>query len=295
MIKDFLQLHGEYFDDKSFKDLTTVKIGGLISNYLLVNSVDDLKEVINYLKANKIAFKIIGNGSNLVCGEDTYDGVVISLKKLNNYEINNTSVYVEAGVMAPMLANTLARQGLSGLEFASGIPGTIGGLVYMNAGAYKSSMSAVVEKVLILKNDELVWMNNDELEFSYRHSILQDHPRWIVVAAVINLSKKDPELILDLMNDRLTRRKASQPLDMPSCGSSFRNPENDFAWKYIDQIGYRGYKVNGAMVSEKHSNFIVNVGGATASDYLTIAYNIIDTVKEKYGIKLVMEVEKFNC
>ena len=151
MIKSFLQSHGEYYDDKYFKDLTTLKMGGHIKHFVVVDSVDDLIEVVAFLKTKRIPFKVLGNGSNLVCGESEYDGVVISLKKLNSYEINNDEVYVEAGFMAPALSNILAKQGLSCLEFASGIPGTIGGLVYMNAGAYRASMADIVNEVLILR------------------------------------------------------------------------------------------------------------------------------------------------
>lgn len=295
MIEEFLSAHGEYYNDKCFKDLTTLKMGGEIAHYVLPNSVDDLKEIISFLKNNKILFKLIGNGSNLVCGTSRFEGVVISLKKLNSYEINNDEVYAEAGVMAPMLAQVLAKQGLSCLEFASGIPGTIGGLIYMNAGAYKSDMSNVINEVLVLKDDELVWMKNEELNFSYRHSIFHDHPRWVVIAGRLKLAKKNCEVIEELMFDRLTRRQNTQPLDKASAGSCFRNPDDNFAWKLIDSIGYRGYHINDVYVSDKHSNFIVNNGNGTAEDYLKIAYEIQDKVKDKYGIKLVMEVEKFNC
>ena len=295
MIKSFLQSHGEYYDDKYFKDLTTLKMGGHIKHFVVVNSIDDLKEVVAFMKTNKIAFKVLGNGSNLVCGESEFDGVVISLKKLNSYEINNDEVYVEAGHMAPALSNILAKQGLSCLEFASGIPGTIGGLVYMNAGAYKASMADIVNEVLILKDDELLWFGNDDMNFSYRHSILHDHPRWVVVAAKLKLKRKPSAEIEDLMADRLARRKMSQPLDKASAGSCFRNPDDGYAWKLIDGIGYRGYHINDVYVSDKHSNFIINDGNGKADEYLQIAYEIQDKVKEKYNIKLVMEVEKFNC
>lgn len=295
MIAQFLKQHGEYHDDKTFRDLTTLKMGGRIRHFVVPDSVDDLIVIVNYLRTNRISYKIIGNGSNLVCGESEYDGVIISLKKLDSYEIDNDELYVEAGVLVPLLANTLAKQGYSALEFAAGIPGCIGGLVYMNAGAYKGSMSDIVKEVLVLKEGELIWFSNDEMDFGYRHSILQDHPHWAIVAAKLNLAKKDSQEILDLMADRLRRRKETQPLEMPSAGSCFRNPEGTFAWKLIDGIGYRGMKVNGICVSEKHSNFIVNEGGGTADDYLGVAYQIIDKVKDKYGIKLVMEVEKFNC
>ena len=295
MIEEFLKQHGEYSSDKYLKDLTTLRMGGHVKHFVMPNGVDDLKAIIEYLKNNMIAFKLIGNGSNLICGESEFDGVVLNLKKLNSYEILNDEVYVEAGVMAPALANILAKQGLSCLEFASGIPGTMGGLIYMNAGAYKSDMSNVVNEVLVLKDNELIWMNNEECKFSYRHSIFHDHPHWVIVAAKLKLVKKSVELIEDLMQDRLQRRRQTQPLDLPSAGSCFRNPEDGFAWKLIDGINYRGVCKNGVCVSQKHSNFIVNNGNGTAEDYLNIAYEIQDKVKNKYGIKLVMEVEKFNC
>ena len=295
MLETFLKSHGEYHDDKYFKDLTTLKMGGYIRHFILPETVDDLKVIIAYLKSNRIIFKVIGNGSNLVCGESDYNGVVICLKKINSFEIHNDELYVEAGVLAPVLAQTLAKQGLSCMEFASGIPGCIGGLIYMNAGAYRSSMSDVIREVLVLKDDELVWMNNDELQFSYRHSIFHDHPRWVVVAARLKLERKDPKDIEALMKDRLDRRKSTQPLDKPSAGSCFRNPDDQFAWKLIDGIGYRDFAVGDVSVSDKHSNFIVNNGQGTAEDYLSIACQIQDKVKEKYGIRLIMEVEKFNC
>ena len=295
MIRDFLSQHGEYHDDRYFKDLTTLKMGGHIRHFVMPDNPDDLKAIVAFLKSHRIPYKVIGNGSNLICGESEYDGVVICLKKLNNYIIDKDEVYSEAGVMVPALASVLARNGLICLEFASGIPGCIGGLVYMNAGAYKGSMADVVLEVLTLKDDQLVWLKNNELNFSYRHSIFGDHPHWVIVAARLKLEPKDAHELEDLIADRLRRRKETQPLDYPSAGSCFRNPEGDFAWKMIDGIGYRGYKVNDVLVSDKHSNFIVNTGHGKAEDYLSIVYQIQDKVKDKYGVKLIMEVEKFNC
>lgn len=295
MIREFLSGHGEYHDDKSFAELTTLRMGGKIAHFVLPETIDDLKSIISFVKTEHIPFKVIGNGSNLVCGESSYDGVVICLKKICGYEIMNDEVYVEAGMMAPKLANILAEEGLSCLEFASGIPGNIGGLVYMNAGAYKKEMADVINEVLVLKDGELVWFDKSELNFSYRHSIFHDHPRWVVVAAKLSVEKKDAKQIKEIMADRLQRRKDSQPLDKPSAGSCFRNPEGGFAWKLVDGIGYRGYSINDVSVSDKHSNFIVNNGHGTAQDYLQIAYDIQEKVKKQYGVKLVMEVEKFNC
>lgn len=295
MIKSFLSEHGDYKDDKSFKQLTTIKMGGEIAHYVEPYSVDDLKEIIYFLRNKRIPFKIIGNGSNLICGSSRYDGVVINLKRFNNYEIKNDSVYVEAGVMAPYLSRKLAEQGLSGLEFASGIPGTIGGLVYMNAGAYKKQMQDLIIDVIVLINNEVVTLKNEELKFSYRYSIFQEHPHWIILGTNLKLVADTKEEIQALIQDRSMRRKNTQPLDKPSAGSCFRNVGDISAWKLIDSIGYRGYNLNGVEVSSKHPNFIVNEDGGCGEDYLKIALDIQEKVYKKHNIKLIMEVEKFNC
>ena len=295
MIEEFLKKHGEYRDDKCFRELTTLKMGGPIRHRVYPETADDLREIVDFLKDRGIPFKMLGNGSNLICGESTYEGAVICLKKLNGFQIEGNEVTAEAGVMAPYLAGVLAREGLSGFEFAASIPGDIGGLVYMNAGAYKRDMSDVIKEVLVYRRGETLWLKKEELDFSYRHSLFQDHPRWVILACKMVFEKGNPEDILDLMNDRLLRRQASQPLDKPSAGSCFRNPEGSFAWKYIDEIGYRGYRKGGVKVSEKHSNFIINDGEGTADDYLGIVYDIQDKIKKKHGIDLIMEVEKFNC
>ncbi len=295
MIKEFLEKHGDYRSDRSFKDLTTLRMGGGIAHYVEPYNLAELKEIVRFLKANRLPFKLIGNGSNMLCGSSFYDGVVISLRHFDDYEIDDNEVYVKAGVLMPYLSQVLAKEGLSGLEFASGIPGTVGGLVYMNAGAYKKDMSQIVKEVVVLKDDEVVTMNRDELKFAYRYSIFQEHPHWFIIACRMKLKKGDSKEISDLMKERYERRRASQPLDMPSPGSCFRNPDNDFAWKLIDGIGYRGHKFGGAMVSDKHSNFIVNYDNGKAEDYLELVYEIQDKVRDKYGVKLIMEVEKFNC
>lgn len=295
-IVNFLSSHGDLKLDASFKDITTIKIGGPIKYLVSPFDINRLKVIITFLKEENIPYKVVGHGSNLICGDKTYDGCVIRLEHLDHYYFDEEhKLYVEAGMMIPRLANVLASQGLSGLEFASGIPGTLGGLVYMNAGAYKSSMADIVESVLVLKDGEIVWMNKDELDFSYRHSIFHDHLDWIILAAKITVTKSKTNEIKELMADRLKRRKATQPLDKPSAGSCFKNPEENFAWHYIDGIGLRGYRHNGIEVSAKHPNFILNVDKASAKDFIETTDYIIEKVKEKYDVDLIMEVEKFNC
>lgn len=295
MIKDFLKKHGDYRDDKSFKDVTTIKMGGSISHFIEPYNTNDLVAIIDYVKTNRIDYKIVGNGSNIIAGSSNYDGIVISLKHFDNYEINNDEVYVEAGILAPYFANVICKAGLSGFEFAQGIPGTIGGLIYMNAGAYKKEIGDIIKEVTVLRNGKIDKLKKEELKLSYRYSIFQEHPHWIVLSCVLKLSQKDPKEIKALMEERLQRRKNTQPLDMPSAGSCFRNPEGKFAWQLIDELGYRGYNLNGVEISSKHSNFIVNKGNGKGEDYLKIVYDIQQKVQKEYGIKLVMEVEKFNC
>lgn len=295
MIKDFLKKHGDYRDDKSFKDITTIKMGGLISHYIEPYNIDDLITIIDFIKTNKLDYKIIGNGSNIIAGSSNYEGIVISLKHFDNYEISNDEVYVEAGILAPYFASVICKAGLSGFEFAQGIPGTIGGLIYMNAGAYKKEIGDIIKEVTVLKNGKIEKLKKEELKLNYRYSIFQEHPHWTILSCILKLNEKDPKEIKEIIDERLQRRKDTQPLDMPSAGSCFRNPDNKFAWQLIDELGYRGYNLNGVEVSNKHSNFIVNKGNGKGEDYLKIVYEIQEKVLKEYNIKLVMEVEKFNC
>lgn len=292
---NFLSSHGDLRLDASFKDITTIKMGGKIKYLVSPFDLNRLKLIVTYLKEEMIPFKVFGRGSNMICGSGDYDGCIIRLDHLNHYHFDEGMVCVEAGMMAPRLANVLSSQGLSGLEFASGIPGTIGGLIYMNAGAYKRSMMDIVDSVLVLIDGELKWLSNEEVRFSYRHSIFHDHNDWVIVAAKLYLVKDDPEKIRELMANRLSRRRATQPLDKPSAGSCFKNPDNDFAWRLIEGIGFRGYRYNGIMVSDKHPNFIVNNGGGNAEDFVATANLIQARVKNQYDVDLKMEVEIFNC
>lgn len=295
-ILNFLSSHGDVKTDASFKELTTIKMGGKIAYLVVPYDMNRLTLIVKFLKEEDISYKIIGRGSNIICGEEDYDGCVIRLEHLNQYRFDDDGdLYVEAGVLAPRLANVMASQGLSGLEFASGIPGTIGGLVYMNAGAYKRSMSDIVKKALVLIDDELVWLDKDELNYAYRTSIFQKHPDWTILACKLAVTKEKPTVIKELIADRLKRRRATQPLEKPSAGSCFRNPEGDFAWRLIDACGFRGYQYNGIEVSSKHPNFILNVNSATAEDFIATTNLIRLKVKDTFDVDLIMEVELFNC
>ncbi len=283
--------------DRPLSTMTTLRIGGNCKYVIYPNSDVSLDAVIRTLKEENIPFKLIGKGSNLLCCDKEYNGAVIRLDKFfNNSYINGTEMVAQAGCSIIALAVEAMKNGLSGLEFASGIPGTLGGTVFMNAGAYKASMSDIVKEVFVYRDGNLHWIPASECGFAYRTSIFQKHPDWIVLAARLKMEPKDSDIIRDLMENRRNRRISTQPLEFPSCGSVFRNPEDGMrAWELIDAIGYRGKCVGGACVSEKHPNFIVNIGGATAKDYMQLVEEIRGKVLDKYGILLHTEMERFNC
>lgn len=275
--------------------MTTLRIGGYTKYVCYPDSDVALDAILRLTKKYAVPYKMIGKGSDLLCSDDDYEGVVIRLDRhFNSCYFANDEVTVQAGCSTIALAVRAMKNGLSGLEFASGIPGTIGGAVFMNAGAYRSSMADIVEEVFVYRNGKLEWISNKECEFSYRSSAFQKHLDWIIVAARLKLRPEDPKEIEALMKNRKERRIASQPLDYPSCGSVFRNPEGRNAWELIDGIGYRGKQIGDACVSEKHCNFIINKGHAKASDYMQLVKEIQAKVKEQFDVDLVTEMEMFN-
>jgi UDP-N-acetylmuramate dehydrogenase len=274
--------------------MTTLRIGGKAKYVAYPDDSVSLDSLIRIIRKNNLPFKLIGKGSNLLCSDKDYDGVIIRLEKFNDFYIVDTSVVAQAGCSIIAVAYAAMKAGLSGLEFASGIPGSVGGVTFMNAGAYRSSMSDVIDSVFVYWDGKFEWVPKGECGFGYRTSVFQSHPDWIVIAIRLNLEKRDPDEIRALMDSRRERRMASQPLDRPSAGSVFRNPDDVPAWKLIEGIGYRGHRIGDAQVSEKHVNFIVNDGHARAEDFLALTEEIQKLVKEKYGISLHMEVEKFN-
>ena len=294
-ILDLLKPYGEIQENVSFKTLTTFRVGGIAKTVIYPNDSFSLISIIKILKDNDCEYKIFGNGSNILCSEDEYDGFIIRLNRtMNNFFFDEDYLTAQAGCSIINLSYQAMKNSLSGLEFASGIPGTLAGCIFMNAGAYKSDMSNIIEEVEVLVDDKIIWLNNKECDFSYRHSIFSAHPDWIIISAKIRLHKGDQQQISDLMKNRQERRMATQPLEYPSAGSTFRNTEEHFAWKLIDEIGYRGKKIGGAQVSEKHSNFIINVDNASADDIIKLTDEIKREVKDRFNVDMIMEVEKFN-
>lgn len=296
-IKEFLEREniGDVLFDEELKKHTTYKVGGVCDYFVLPSSLEKLLLLLKYIKQNNIKYKVLGNGSNVIFSSKRFNGIIISLSKLNNVEIIGNDVKVEAGHLLIKLSNYCANNNLGGIEFASGIPGNIGGAIYMNAGAYKSDMSNIlVDVTYIDENLNIVTTNKEELDFSYRHSIFQEK-EYIIVSATLRLHPENKNDILELMNDRRQRRIETQPLEYPSAGSVFRNPSDTiFSGQLIEKLGLKGYSIGGAKISEKHANFIVNYNNATAEDVLDLINLIKKRVKDEYNIDLKVEQEIVN-
>lgn len=286
---------GKVVLDATLKKYTTYKIGGIARVICYPENSEKLIELIKLLRENDIKYMILGCGSNVIFSDEDYEGVIIKLDEMNKIEFSGNKVIAEAGASLILLANLSVNKGYSGLEFATGIPGSVGGAVYMNAGAYKSDMGYVVSKVKVLTPDlKVITMVNSELDFHYRSSFFQKNKGYICLEATIKLKKGNKDEILEIVKERRKRRIESQPLEYPSAGSVFRNPEGDYAGRLIEELGFKGLVKGGAQVSEKHANFVVNINNATAQDVRDLIFFIKEQVKEKYNIDLKVEQEFVN-
>ena len=271
---------------------TTFRIGGSAECIACPKSEEELSALLKFCAESGVEPRILGAGSNVLAPDEGIRGLLIVLKDcLGGMErISDTAIRVMAGVTMARAAVFAAGQGLSGLEFAHGIPGTVGGGVYMNAGAYGGEIKDVCTRVRILdRQGNGRWITNEEADFSYRHSAMEENP-WIVVAAEFRLIPGDEAAIKAKMQELIGRRRSSQPLELPSAGSAFKRPATGYAAAMIDQTGLKGYRVGGAAVSEKHAGFVVNLGGATASDVRTLLQQVSDRVYDATGIRLEPEV-----
>ena len=272
------------------RNYTTYKLEGKVACVYFPEDVTELEDLILMLKKEDKKHKILGNGSNLIISSK-YDGALIKLEKFDKLDIDGNIVTVGSGYMLPKLALECAKKNLSGLEFASGIPGTIGGAIYQNAGAYGEQMDKVIKSVTVLDNQgNIKKLNKEELQLGYRDSILK-HESLICLEVVLELKRDSYENIKQKMHDNLLNRKEKQPLEYPSAGSVFRNPPGYSAGKLIEDAGLKGFKVGDAMVSLKHANFIVNVGHASGEDVLQLIKIIQEKVRDETGILLEVEQE----
>ena len=293
-MKEQLEQFAEVEENASLVKLNTYHIGGLTKYLVRPNSINDLVEVLKILRENNIEYFILGNGSNIVLNSKLYEGAVIKLDKLNGIEINPelNMAYAEAGAMIGKVALESINKGLTGLEFAAGIPGTIGGCIYGNAGAYNACTMDYVESVTVLdENLNIVILKNEDISYGYRTTMFKEEKKYVILAAKFYLKNGDKANSLEMLAERQERRAATQPLEYPSAGSVFRNPDGDYAGRLIEFCGLKGYRIGGAEVSEKHANFVINKENASSKDVHDLIMYVHDTVLEKTNVDLEIEQE----
>lgn len=276
--------------DEPMSKHTSFKIGGNADIFVKATTIEDVKYVLNFVNTNSIPLTLIGNGSNLLVKDGGIRGITLQVS-LDEIEIKENIVNVGCGVKLGMLAGMLQKEGLSGFEFASGIPGCIGGAIRMNAGAYGSEFKDIVEEITyITKNGKIETIQNSEANFSYRHSKFCDTDD-IILSAKLKLEKASPDEIMKKMQENLEHRMEKQPLNFPSAGSTFKRGDDFITAKLIDEAGLKGYKIGGAEVSEKHAGFIVNTSNATAKDVIELIEYVKKIIKEKYNKNIELELE----
>ena len=295
--EDLIQLcekhHCEYKTDESLKLHTTFKIGGSCKIAVFVNSEDSIREMITYCRNSNVKFAVIGNGSNIIAEDKPFDGAVFILGSAFSKIINvkDGVVECESGLMLSSLCIFMLNEGLTGLEFAYGIPGTVGGALYMNAGAYGGEMSDVVLSADYLDTDGTVkTIMKDNMDLSYRHSAFM-HSGRIILRVRVKLNKGSAAEIKQKMDTLMDKRREKQPLNFPSAGSTFKRPEGAFAAALIEQCGLKGFSVGDAQVSEKHSGFVINKGNATFDDLMELVDAVKEKVKTDTGYDLELEPE----
>lgn len=286
-----MNLYGEVLENVSLKDYNTYKIGGKTRYLVKPYNIDSLKELLIYIKNNTLKYIIIGNGSNIILPDSDYDGVIILLSKLNEIKINENTVNAFCGVSLTYFVNELVKNNLGGLESLSGIPGTLGGAIVNNAGCYGQTIGDKLNSVTYLENGEIKTINKEECNFSYRDSIFKKNKNLIVLSAEFKLDYKNKEEMLNIIKENMIKRNTSQPLNYPNAGSVFRNPIGYSAGKLIEDAGLKNYHINGAYVSDKHANFIINKDNASSEDIIELIEYIQKEISEKYNIKLKLEQE----
>ena len=274
---------------------TTFRIGGPADYFVTASCADEIREIIGICLRNSVPYYIMGNGSDLLVGDRGFRGVIIQIfKKMNKIRVEGERIFVQAGALLSKTAAAACEASLTGMEFASGIPGTMGGALRMNAGAYGGEMKHIVESADILTTDgEVKTLSVGELGLGYRTSVISRND-YVALEAVLKLQKGDREAIRARMDELKEKRVEKQPLEYGSAGSTFKRPEGYFAGKLIEDAGLRGYRVGDAQVSEKHCGFVINRGNATAAEVAQLMEDVADRVEEKFGVRLQPEVKKIG-
>lgn len=283
------------YKDEPMRKHTTFRIGGNADYFVIPKTEEEIRNVIRLCKEERMPYYILGNGSNLLVSDKGYRGVIIEIcKKMNEICVEGNFLKVQAGALLSRVGNVALEAGLAGFEFASGIPGTMGGAVFMNAGAYGGEMKDILTEVTVLdENNEVRVLKKEELELGYRTSIVAKKG-YVVLSAKVELKKGNQMEIRQRMNELKVQRTTKQPLEYPSAGSTFKRPEGYFAGKLIADAGLRGFQVGGAQVSEKHCGFVINKENATAADIVELMRQIIERVQTEFGVKLEPEVKKLG-
>ena len=286
------RLNIPYRTDCTFADLTTFKVGGKVDLVLYPETEEQCMELISLAKKENIPLIFLGNGSNVLGSDHGYRGVIVRTDRLDKIELcENGILKVGAGVRGAKVSSFAAKNSLSGIEFLHGIPGTIGGAVFMNAGAYDGTMDQVVLQTRYLDEDgNLHTLKNEDHHFGYRKSFFMEHPKYLILDVMLQLKPGDKEEILSRIDDFQQRRREKQPLEYPSAGSTFKRPEGYFAGKLIQDAGLGGYSIGGAQVSSKHCGFIINSNNASTADILSLIRHVQDVVMSKFGVRLECEV-----
>lgn len=302
IVKKLIEINGEQQVSMSepMSRHTTFRIGGPAKVFVSPDNIEKIIKTIELLKKEEMEYFILGNGSNLLVADKGYTGIIVSTENIKSASIEKedgelTYICAEAGAMLSKVSVLAAESSLTGFEFAGGIPGTIGGAVSMNAGAYGGEIKDVIVSADVLMEDgKVIRFTKDELELSYRNSIIQKEKQLIVLAAEFAFKKGNKSEILAKMKDFSQRRRDKQPLEYASAGSTFKRPEGYFAGKLIDDAGLRGYRVGNVMVSEKHCGFVVNVGGGTCEEAKAVIAHVKDEVEKQFGVTLELEVRKLG-
>ena len=274
----------------SLDKFTTLRVGGPADYFAEPGSEEELRTLIRMAKEANVPLLLLGNGSNVLVRDGGFRGLAIRLgKAFSAVERKGDCLYAQAGALLSVLARQAQETSLTGLEFAQGIPGSVGGGVYMNAGAYGGELGPLIDFVRVLEGETIRDIPAAEMDFSYRHTRAMEES-WVILGAQFRLRPGDPEKIEAAMKDYAARRREKQPLEYPSAGSFFKRPAGHFAGALIEGAGLKGLTVGGAQVSEKHAGFLINIGGATASDFLELMKQVQTKVMEKYGVQLEPEV-----
>jgi len=281
--------------DEPMKKHTTFRVGGNADYFVMPKTIQEVKAVVDLCRHMDMPYYVVGNGSNLLVSDNGYRGVIVQIfKEMNAITVEEDCVHAQAGALLSKVGSVALEEELSGFEFAAGIPGTVGGAVVMNAGAYGGEMKDILANATVLTEDgEVLTLKNDELELGYRTSIIAKK-NYIVLEVVYKLLKGDKEEIRAKMDELKVQRVTKQPLEYPSAGSTFKRPEGYFAGKLIQDAGLRGFQVGGAQVSEKHCGFVINKEEATAADIVELMKQVADKVYQEFGVTLEPEVKRLG-